>query len=165
MQRIAQVEDIQQVRNQLKEKLQNLEDRSRRDEMKYQKNEEQSWNDTEKLLKDVLPEKLGVTKIQIEKTHRVGAKEVGKDIKKFSSYKGKQLILNKATFQKREDIYVYDDFSKATVAIRKENWEKVTALRQQGKYVILIYDKIYSRHNLYANNLLQLRLTGKKSKN
>ena len=151
MKRIEQVEDIQQVRNQLKEKLQNLEDRFRRDEMKYQKNEEQSWNDTEKLLKDVLREKLGVTKIQIEKTHRVGAKEVGKEItvaKKFSSYKGKQLILNKAMFQKREDIYVYDDFSKATVALRKENWEKVKALRQQGKYVILIYDKIYSRQNL-----------------
>ena len=42
--------------------------------------------------------------------------------------------------QKRED----DDLSKATVTIKKENWEKVKALRQQGKSSVLAYEKIYS---------------------
>ena len=36
------------------------------------------WDDTEELLKDVLREKLGVNKIQIERVHRIGAKEGGK---------------------------------------------------------------------------------------
>ena len=93
-------------------------------------------------------EKLGVTKIQIQRAHRVGAKEEGKDrtiVAKLSSYKHKQRVLNEARHQKREEIYVYEDFFKATVAIRNENWEKVKALRQQGKYAILVYDKIYSR--------------------
>ena len=93
-------------------------------------------------------EKLGVSRIEIERAHRVGAKEEGKNrtiVVKFSSYKGKQRVLNEARRQRREDVYVYEDFSKATVAIRKENWEKVKTLRQQGKYAVLVYDKIYSR--------------------
>ena len=161
IERIAQVEGIQQVHNELKKKLQNLEDRSRRDNLRVDgiPEYEESWDDTEELLKDTLREKLIVNKIQIERAHRVGAKKAGKDrttVAKFGSYKGKQCVLNEAKCQKREDIYVYEDFSKATVTIRKENRETVKALRQQGKYAILVYDKIYSRDKLQANNVLKL---------
>ena len=41
----------------------------------------------------------------------------------------KQPIELEQNKKEREDIYIYEDFSKATVAIRKENWEKVKALR------------------------------------
>ena len=79
--------------------------------------EEESWDDTEELLKDALREKLGANKIQIERAHRVGAKEGGKNrsiVAKFCSCKGKQRVLNEARCQKREDIYVYEGFCKAT---------------------------------------------------
>ena len=85
--------------------------------------EEESWEDTEELLKYALREKLVVNKIQIERTHRVGAKEGGKNrtiVAKFSSYKGKQRVLNEARHQKREFIYIQEDFSKEAVAIRKK---------------------------------------------
>ena len=89
----------------------------------------------------------------------VGEKEAGKDrtiVAKFSNCKGKQRVFNEVSCQKREDIHVYEDFSKTSVTIRKENWEKVKALRQQGKCTILVYDKIYSQDKLLANNLLKL---------
>ena len=34
--------------------------------------------------------------------------------------------------QKGKEIHVCKDFPKAVVAIRKQNWEKVEALRHQG---------------------------------
>ena len=46
--------------------------------------------------------------------------------------------------EERKHLYVYKDFSTATAAIRKENWENVKALREPGKYAILVYDIIYS---------------------
>ena len=131
-----------------------MEDRSQRDNLRIDgipEYEEESWYDTEELPIEALPEKFGVNKIQIERAHRAGAKEGGKDrtiVATFSSYKGKQLVLNEARRQKKEDIYEYEDFSKATVAIMKENWEKVKALRQQNEYATLVYDKIYSRDKL-----------------
>ena len=78
IERIAHVEDTQQVPNELMEKLRNLDDRSRRDNLRIREHEEESWDDTEELLKDALREKLGSSKIQIERAHRVGAKEGGK---------------------------------------------------------------------------------------
>ena len=72
IERIAQVEDIQQVQNELKEKLRSLEDRSRRDNLRVDgipKYVEESWNDIEKILKYTLREKLGVNKIQLERAH------------------------------------------------------------------------------------------------
>lgn len=82
--------------------------------------EEESWDDTKELLQDTLREKLGVKKIQIERAHRVEAKEIGKDrtiVANICSYKDKQ---REARCQNREKIYVYEDFFKATVTIRKK---------------------------------------------
>ena len=86
VERIAQVEDIQQVHNELKENLRNLEDRSWRDNLRVDgipEYEEESWDDTEEIVKDALHEKLFGNK-----SHPVGAKEAGKDrtiVAKFSS--------------------------------------------------------------------------------
>ena len=67
---------------------------------------------------------------------------------------------------RREKTFIYiQDFSKAIVAIRKKNWEKVKALRQQGKYAILVYDKIYSQDKLQVNNLLKLSYNQQKNNN
>ena len=98
----------------------------------------------EELLKDALLG-LGLNNIRVETAHQVGAKDAGKDktiFVKFCSHKVKQRVLNEARRQKREDIYVYENFS---MAIKKEHWKKIKALRQHDKYAVLVYDKIYSR--------------------
>ena len=46
-----------------------------------------------------------------------------------------------------QNIYINKDFSKDTVDIRKEKWSSVNPLRSQGKYAILIYDKIVVKGN------------------
>ena len=53
----------------MKGKLRNLEDRSRQDNLRVDRipeYEEQSWNDTEELLKDALREKLGKTRYKMK---------------------------------------------------------------------------------------------------
>ena len=59
-------------------------------------------------------------------------------VAKFNGYQGKQRVLDETRRLKRKDIYVYKDFSKASAATRQENWDKVKALRQQGKYAVLV---------------------------
>ena len=57
----------------MKEKVRNLEDRSRQDNLHVDgkpEYEEESWDDTEELLKDILREKLDVKKIHVERAHR-----------------------------------------------------------------------------------------------
>ena len=41
-------------------------------------------------------------------------------VAKFNGYQGKQRVLDETRHQKRKDIYVYEDFSKASASTRKE---------------------------------------------
>ena len=63
---------------------------------------------------------------------------------KLSSFKIKERILTEAKKKKPKGIQIYEDFSKATVEIRKKNWEKVKEPRVQNKYAILVHHKIYT---------------------
>ena len=108
--------------------------------------EEESWADTEQNLKDTLSEILEIQNGKIERAHRVGNKKRSPctTITKLISFKMKERILAEAKKMKPKGIQIYEDFSKATVEIRKKNWEKVKELRAQNKYAILVYDKIYT---------------------
>ena len=101
-----------------------MEGRSRRDNLPIDEileYEEESWDETKELLKDALRDKLGETRFKLKEPIEMEQKKGGKDrtiVAKFSSYKGKQRVLNEVRRQKRKDIC--ENFSKATVAIRKE---------------------------------------------
>ena len=142
IERMAQVEVMRKKHNELKEKAQNLEDRSQRGNPRIDRiteYQEKFSDNTEQLLKDSLPEKLDVNQIQIERYHPVETKEAVKDrtmVAKFCYYKGKQRVLNEVRHQKREEIQACKDFFKAAVAIRKENLEKLKVLRHQGNILL-----------------------------
>ena len=102
---------------------------------------------TEENLKLKIKETLGIENIEFERVHRVGDKNLSSCrtiVVKLSKYKTKEHILTKVRKKKPQGIRIYEDFSKATVQIRKENWKKVKDLRSKGKYAVLVYDKIYT---------------------
>ena len=93
--------------------------------------------------------------IKVERTHRTGEKKEDTSrtiVAKFSSYKTKETILKNARKLKDTGYYINEDFSKETVEIRKENWKKVKELRKNGKYAILVYDKVLWREKRSPEN-------------
>ena len=48
---------------------------------------------------------------------------------------------------KGQNIHINEDFSKETMDIMKEKWKSVKSLRSQGKYAVLVYDKIVVKGN------------------
>ena len=110
--------------------------------------QQETWDDTEQVLKDF---------IGIERAHRVGPKVDNSEIPrtivvKFSSFKAKELILKKANQLKGTGYYINEDFSKETLEMRKENWKKVKQLRENGKYAVLVYDKVVWRERNPTNS-------------
>ena len=94
----------------LKEKLRDLEDRSRRDNLRIDglpEMDNETWLDSEETLKKLFSSKLGINNVQIERAHRVGKtnannkKHDKRIVAKFASYKMKQAILTKANSLKR----------------------------------------------------------------
>ena len=91
----------------------------------------------------------------IELAHRVKAyiseKKNSKKLKtrlvvcKLLNFADKARILKNSHHLKGTSYYVNKDFSKETLAYRKELWEKVKALRKEGKTAYLNYKSVVVR--------------------
>ena len=134
--------------DQLCERLRDLEDRSRRDNLRIDgiaEVENETWEQTEEILQNLFKEKLQLENISVERAHRVGNK--GKNNKrtivlKLASFKDKLKIISEARKLKGTNISINEDYSKETLEIRKEKWKEVKELRKNGTYAILVYDKV-----------------------
>ena len=93
-----------------KDKLKMLEDRSRKDNLRFdgiEEWEDESWSDTEENLKLKIKETLGIENIEIERAHRVGDKNQSSCrtiVAKLSKYKTKEHILTKVRKKKPQVI-------------------------------------------------------------
>ena len=118
-------EKIEDGNKRLKDKLWDLKDWSRRDNLRFDgvtEYENESWNDTEEVLKDFLFEHLSLWNIKSERAHRTGERKEDTSrtiVAKFSSYKTKELILKNARQLKDTGYYINEDFSRETVEIRR----------------------------------------------
>ena len=109
----------------------------------------------EEILKDFMFEHLSLQNIKIESAHRTGERKEDTSrtiVAKFRSYKTKETILKNARKLRNTGYYINEDFSKETVEIKKENWKKVEELRKNGKYAILVYDKVFWRKKRSPEN-------------
>ena len=71
---------------------------------------------------------MGTSKIWIERAHPVGKKERGQErqiVVHFNSYKNKLDILRNCKKRKGTNFSIFEDFSKETASIRKENRKEV----------------------------------------
>ena len=146
-----ELEKVWEENHELREKLRDLEDRSRRDNIRVdglEEYENEKWEETEELLVETFSNYLGIGDVKIERAHRVGDPKVSTKrtiVAKLSSYKEKQKVLSRCNRLKGTGIFVNEDFSKETLEIRKKNWGRVKELHKQGKYAILVYDRVYTR--------------------
>ena len=133
----------------IRRKLVDLEDRSRRNNLRIlgiKEDPRESWEECENKIFDLLEEKLEMetSNITIERAHRVGENSNDKErakVVQFSFYKDKINILRNWKF-KGTKISIFDDFSQETMQIRKEKWKEVLTNRKQGKISYLQYRSV-----------------------
>ena len=153
--------DIQNINGELlklRNKVIDLEDRSRRNNLRMdgiKETENETWEECERKVKSVLINKLGIGEVHIERAHRGGYSKDQKGNKrhdvprsivfKLLSFRDKSFILKNANKLKDTGIYINEDFCKETNDIRKSLWPKVKELRLQNKYAYIQYNRIISR--------------------
>ena len=87
------IDELWQENEHLREKLRDIEDRSRRDNLRVdglQEVENKTWEKTEKILKSMIQEKLETEDVNIERAHRMGNTSNIKPrtvVAKFSTFK------------------------------------------------------------------------------
>nr|XP_012561166.2 uncharacterized protein LOC105846710 [Hydra vulgaris] len=123
----------------LKEKHRKFEDRTCRNNLRIDglyEDEKETWGQTEEKVHLFFKQKLGVEDIEIERAHRTGQKKNGKPrtiVLNLQRYKDKVKILKELHRIKGTNIFVNEDFSLETVAIRKKLFIDVKQRRLNGE--------------------------------
>jgi hypothetical protein len=142
----SKVDDSESIR--IQKKLREIEDRSRRNNLRVDgidENEGESWEESEIKVKKVFEDILSVNNVKIERAHRTGNKELKTPrtiVIKLLDYKDKVKILSKSSNLKGKNIYINEDFCYETTQIRKNLREKMKIERAAGKFAFISYDKL-----------------------
>ena len=167
------IEEIKKKVNDTKQdeinnKLSELEDRSRRNNLRVnglEEDDEENWEESERKVKELFKEQLGVNNVVIERAHRSGRKKRDDGsrnkkrtvIVKFNSFKDKNLVLERFRSKKlwEKHIFINEDFSERTVILRKNLFKEVKELKERGINAKVIYNKIVydNKRNNSANEI------------
>ena len=131
----------------IEDKLIDLEDRSRRNNLRVDGIKErpnETWEDDEKELHTRFEKSLGIEQeVVIERAHRVGTDQSKKGntprtiVCRILNDKDKVKILRNAKKLKGKNIFLNEDFCQATLDHRKELWKELKRLREEGKIAYL----------------------------
>ena len=153
--------DINQQADQVDDQLEYLEKQSRRNHVRItgipeDKDVEQSWDDTEKVVKQSIKDKLSINEdFEIERCHRVNScrrrsnntagqsEEPRPIVAKFSKWKEKEIVLKKAREIKPQGVRFLADLSSRTIQNWNEQVPKLLEARPQGKIAFFVLDKLY----------------------
>ena len=129
----------------LEDKLDDLENRSRRQNIVIRgvhEDEKESWEQTEKKVRDVISERLNisVTEQMVERAHRTGKRNPGRDrpiVCKLLSDKTKSEILKNCKKLRGSKIFIEQDYSYRVRAERQKLKVHMTEARKKGHYAYL----------------------------
>ena len=165
--KLQAVDDLSDSMESVDNGIEYLENQSRRNNIKIvgvpeDKATERSWDDTEKVVKDLIKEKLNLNEeVEIERCHRVGnpnpsssgrshhqrrgnrdANSPRNIIVKLAKWKVKEKILKEARTIKPDGVKFLNDFSSRTLERRADKIPQLIEARQQGKIAYFIMDKL-----------------------
>lgn len=141
------------------QRLSNLEDRERRNNMIVfsipEANNETAADLEQKVIRDIFFGQLGVTVTSVERIHRLGPKRHNKNrpiILRVYNYNEKQLVFKNCRKLKNTLVIVSDDYSKKTVEKRRQLWNTARQEKRNGDKVRLVYDKLFVNDVAYVRD-------------
>ena len=143
-----------------------LENQSRRNNLRFEgflEDDNETWDETEAKVKDVLVEKLNFESApEIERAHRTdrprrhdGTSKPRTVVCKFTSYKAKEAILKKARRIKSEGLNIFEDLAEETMEKRRAQLPQLKQAKAQGKLAYFSLDKLIIRDTEWFNSWLK----------
>lgn len=141
----------------LEKKIDDLENRSRRNNLIVYGIREMD-NETEdnlmnSVVNEVLSDRLAVNVKSIERIHRLGkwsSNRIRPVILKFGDFMEKKEVLRNARKLKGTAIFINEDFSLLVRNVRKKLWDSAKDNRDKGERATLLYDKLKIGDVMYA---------------
>lgn len=142
-----QADDIEEQIMKLENKADDLENRSRRNNLCFDGIKEdvnEQWPDSERKIRDLLSKNLNIStdEFTIERAHRVGRKDSSKSkprpiVAKFQNYKTREKVLDNKKRFRGTNVFVREDFSEKVLTKRKDLLPKMYEERKKGNIAFL----------------------------
>ena len=162
------IEEIQDDLDHQEEQMEYLENQSRRNNVRVDgipEEDNETWEETEAKVKQVLKDELNLTSApDIERAHRV-AKSSRRPasaqnsascpqtiVFRLHDWKEREAILKCARRIKRDNTFVKEDLSPATLEKRKSQGAKMEAAKRAGKIAYFVLDKLVIRDRPNVEN-------------
>ena len=154
--KVQEIWDYQMNLDYIQHKLVELEDRSRRNNLRIdgiEEEEGETWKISEAKATKVFKEKLGIDKnIMIKRAHRTKRNYKDKDKKRpktivlrLANFKDKSIIMKNINKLKGSDVHINEDFSRQTTELKKKLLDEVKQLHSEGKFAYLNYRSVITR--------------------
>ena len=145
--------------SELHAKLNDLEDRSRRNNLKFEgvaEGPNENWEQsTEKILK-IISDKLQISEpVEIERAHRIGKPSADRSrpiIARFLRHQDREKILKNSNKFKGTRIFINEDLCQASVEKRQELLPKLKKAREEGKIAFFSHTKLIIRNKPSPNS-------------
>ena len=111
----------------------------------------ETWDICEKKVQDIVEKKLGITtEIVFDRCHRTGKFKKNQSkprtiFFRLPRFKDKENFLQNSKKLKNTGFFIYEDFCKATMKLRKSLWEEALEDRRQNKIAYLNYRRVVVR--------------------
>ena len=143
------VQNFIQQNTDMKEQIAELENRHRRNNLRFMGIKEKSEVERETLEESETKKKVFLQEITIERAHRIGNKEERKRrtiITKFLNNKQREKLLNKYKELKlwEDQIYINEDLSEYIVEKRRILLKRVKEIMERGEFAKVIYNRLVS---------------------
>lgn len=152
-----QIEDMEKENKILRNKVIDMQERSMRDNLIFtgiNEDNQQNFEDTEKLVQDLIKNKLDIQEeIEIERIHRFGRRFGDRPrpiVVRFSRYKQRELIRKKARELKGTGYGIHEQYPHEIERVRKELYPVLRQARAWNNKAVLIKDKLYINNKLYV---------------
>ena len=148
----ADIDDIYDSIDDHMDKLEYLENHSRRNNIRIDgipEQENESWDTTAEKVKQVLTEKLDLAgTLDIERAHRVGRVVAGSRrcprtiVCRLRDWRQKDSIIRRASIIKPAGLLVNEDLAKETMEKREEQRPKMEEAKRNGKMAYFVLDRL-----------------------
>lgn len=152
----ADIKRIQMENQELKQRIVELEDRSRRNNIVISgvpETAKETWDDTEAVVVELFKSKMNLEKIVIERAHRVGKKKADGTrpiVCKLLNFKDKERIRKNSFKLKDSGVYINEDFSVNTRNARYYLRQFSKSMKSKGAQTVrMSYDKLFIDNKMY----------------
>ncbi len=141
----------------MEDKINELENRSRRQNIVVKgidDKEGETWEESKNKVEEILDRKMKI-KVDIVRAHRVGrfnARYGRPIVVKLEKERDKEMVMRKKNELKGSLVFIEEDYSLKTRALRKKLFDIDKKERERGKRVIVTFDKVIIDGKQYAWN-------------